>query len=585
MTTTLYAGMLLITSLSAQGAGTQPVVISDEIKLAEAGGFDIYEHYKPGIGDQAAASSLLEAVKKIVEAKVELDSLGAGSTPKDVEKWRDRKINEHHETIAALRKQLAAPERSREIYERHIKTRLTYEGWTKWSQHYSSAEKIDKIANQVSFGRYRIDLSSKRPIRQFRLLGEYLDEIRSKAPSRKTHSSQILSASDEALLGQLAEFYGSYGLPAALPSDAGSPAAATSIQTAFAQSVYLAPLETEYQAILERECFDKLKVRIYIPALKDALKPFYRTLRSARTRRELLAPMSLSDAVAALDAYDGKAMLAALTLAKAGREAVPALLEGLSMKGSWGASIALSLLNRLSEKEAVPRVIRLKLHEAANESTAAQALALIGRLRPDELESIVAAKVAQDESGRYLEGLPEAFTSSDVRLAVYFLGRCGGDSGRNRLRRYLKSPRLGIRLEAARALVLSGDDSGAETLLGYLENSKAEDDIVSVLNALWGLRGAKYARRFDAIAAKKNIYQLNFLARRIEFEALPAAERWNYLGDKAADADQEVAIWAFLLLEDGCRKRVPEAQAVIARIAAGKTEHAQRAQELIEAGR
>lgn len=582
MTTTLYVGMLLITTLYAQAADRKPALIADEIKLAEAGGFDIYERYKPGVGDQMAALHLLAAVKKIAEAKVELDSLGAGSTPNDVAKWRDQKINEHLETIAALRKQLAVPEQSRAIYERHIKTRMTFEGWTKWSQYYSSTEKIDKIANQVSIGRYRLDLSSKRPMRQFRLLEEYLDEVRSRASNRKPYSSQILTASDEAILGQIAEFYGSYGLPAAAPSDAATPAVVASMQKDLARSVYLGPLETEYQAILVRECFDKLKVRIFIPALNDALKSFHRTPGSARTRPELLAPMSLSEAVAALDANDGKATLAVLVLAKAGREAIPALLDGLSMKGYRGVSMALSLLNRLSATEAIQRVKQLKLYEAADENTAAQALALIGRLSPEELGPIVKAKVAQDESGRYLQGLPESFASSDVGLAIYFLGRCGGDSGRKLLRGYLKSPRLGIRLAAARALVLTGDDSGAETLLAYLENSKPGDDIVSVLNAMWGLRGMKYVKRFDAIAVKKNIYQLNYLARRIEFEALPAAKRWKYLGDKVGDTDQEVAFWAFALLEDGCRKRLPEAQAIVVQIAAGKTEYAQRAQELIE---
>lgn len=536
----------------------------------------------PGLRDPMSGPyNLKDAIRRLAVSKGQLEKLGVNASPEAVARWRDAKLAAHKERARVLRELMAHPDRAQTLYETTSSSAIVYGRWLAWTLNYRTEERIAAWENQPAVGRFRFDLTKGTGPPLWMLLESMVEEQHNLGRPRASAYSEVLSVPDIEMLRSLGRAW-SEDLPDMLAFKPGLAvsAEARAMLDSMISSTYLGGFEKDLMKAVEREYVEKAKVEILAPAPLAVKAQLSNPGPGEMTRAQLLAPMTVPEAIEALSEYNGRLTIGMLTLAKAGPRAVPALLERLKVKETRGLGHVLVLLKWLDAREALAVVRERALWKSADEGTMNGSLGLLAKFEPASLETVVAEAVAEFEAQPTYAGIGASYAPPPLRRAAFYLAKYRPNRARQVLIPYLSSPKPGVRFAAGRALADLGDDSGVKYALEFLEQAPEHDRYfaIDIIERVGGLRGA---RGLDGLALRLKAPALAVSARDIEFGALPADRRWAYVKKYLGDQNKNVDYWAFRKVEEGFQGNAPGVGPILEYAAGMKgTAWQQRAQEL-----
>lgn len=576
----LWAGIAFACNLSAFG-GEIPSSVGP---VAVVSGFEIMEKDVPGIRSSTSGPfNLMDAIRKIAISKGELEKLGVESTPAAVRRWRDAKLAFHKERARILREVMAHPDRAKTIYETTSSSAIVFDRWLPWTLNYRTEERIAAWENNPAVGRFRFDLAKGTQPPLWMLLESMVEERRGPGQSRVPAYAEVLSMADVETLRGLGRAWSddeSDGLVFRRGVEVSTETLA--MLDRMRSSVYLASFEKDLLKVIERESIRNANVDIFDPQLFKAKEYLLKLGPMELTRAQLLAPMTVSEAVGVLSDWNGRLTMAMLTLAKAQPSAVPPLIERLRVKEARGLGHVLVLLKWLEAKEALAVVQEQRLWNSGDDGAMNGSLSLIAKFDPASLEAVLAEAVAEFEAQPGYAGISKSYASRQVVRGAFYLAKYQPVRARPVLKALLFSPKPGVRLAAGRALADIGDASGVKYALEFLERAETESDRFHSLTIVERVGGAQHARALDELARRLNAPELAVPARDMEFAALSAERRWAYVRRYLGNENNKVDYWAFAKVEEGFHRNDPEIGAILEHAAGMEGAHWQRrAKELL----
>lgn len=528
--------------------------------VAVVSGFEIMEKDVPGIRSSSSGSYyLMDAIRKIAISKGQLEKLGMESTPAAVRRWRDAKLAQHKERARILRELMVHPEQAKSIYETTSSSSIPYEKWLPWTLNYRTEERIAAWENQPAVGRFRFDLIKGTQPPLWMLLESMVEERQRPGQPRVPAYADVFSKTDIEMLRSLGRSWSEDG-PDGMVFQRGvelSTEAAAMLDN-MRSSVYLGPFEKDLLKIIERESIQKAKVEILAPDLLKTKEYLSKLNPMELTCAQLLAPMTVAEAVSALSEWNGRLTMAMLTLAKAKSSAVPLLLERLKVKETRGLGHVLVLLKWLDATPALTIVRGERLWNSGDEWAMNGAFSLIAKFDPALLESVLGEAITQFEGQPVYSGISKSYASPQVRRGAFFFAKYQPARARQALKIYLSSPKPGVRLAVGRALADIGDASGVKYALEFLEQADSESERLHSLAIIERVGGPQHARALDDLALRLNVPELSVPARNMEFAALTPERRWPYVRKYLGNENKKVDCWAFSKVEEGFQRNDPD---------------------------
>lgn len=559
-------------SLAQKPADRRLVAIVDgfEVRLAESELSPTYRDY-----------ALYTKIQQIADWRAELKRLGIDSRPKAVEEWREERVRRHEESVARLRKVLKHPDQARSIYDADPTPWTSFEKWMEWAAHFKTEKQIDRLEKSINVGRYRLDKEDRSSWPLWPLLEEMMNEHHNKFPaSRQPEFARILKPEDIELLTKVSSVFirgtGENPMGIAEPVEKEG----HDMLDRMEKYAILNPLESELTKIQQFEALQGVSVELKIPGLERTLERLSKTPSNGRTRAELMKKMSLQEALAGLSIIDGRGVLAYLTLAKAGRAAIPILLTGLSAEEKNVQVGSLVLLKVLAAREALSPINSLRLCRSHWDEVANQALSAVALLDTGNLGPITAELIKGFEDEPTYSDISPTFLPGTVRFALTLLSESGKDA--EVLTPYLNSKKPGVRLQAAVGLAKFKDARAFEIVKDILELTTSEYERGPAFQILVSLGLPEAIPFLDDFAQRKNDDGAHLAARQIEILPIPMRDRWEKFGKWAQGPKSATTYWAFEQIEAGFRRETPEAIQAMAQVSSNSEAlYSRRAKELI----
>lgn len=579
----LVLSSILIAVATAASAATPPRDVDRVVAVVD--GFEITA--------RAANSDyyLYEAMGKIANGRLALKAAGIDSSPAAVISWRDAKLATTNKRADAFRRYLANPQDARRIYNESGDVSRPYDEWQKEASRFKDEAAIARWQGGASGLGYIFPSERRRSWATWQLLEAMLAERRLPPTALPPGLKAVLDDTDLKILADLSREYGEgeidigpYG-GYVTQAERGARDSTTTVAGATASSALTTYIAEDLAKINHRERLKKLKLKILDPGYEGVRKYLERNPEYEKSREELLRPMSLEEAAAELRIGDGRASLAYLKLAKAGKDAEPVLLKALDSKNGYSAAGSLVLLRYLRSQNGLAEIEARTLwgRNAVPESVSNQAIATLVAMKPALVADILRESVKKHEADKWDPPGAHSWIPSEIHARMIFFARASPSEAPRVLKHYLKSPRLGIALEAARVLARLGDDAGYGVAKKCLEESRGITDVADALSVFRILNQRRSVAVLDAYAKAHSAPQAAALARQLEFTSLEPRVKWKTALAWAVDSDQNTSRKGFDFIYEAAIGRDPGALAALRELSLRKSSiHQQEALDTLE---